>query len=311
MALPAVPIPAGAVPPLRLTRERLLAVALVSPSILAIGIFVYGFIGWSARVSLSAWQGLLPDFTWVGLSNFVELFRDRRFQIDVRNTALFTALFLAACLLLGLFLAILLDQRLRGENFFRSVFLFPMAISFIVTGVAWRWLMNPATGDRISGLNLLFQQAGLASLINPWHTTPPPWGIAFIVLPAVWQMSGFTMALYLAGIRGISEELREAARVDGASELQIYRHVILPQLRPVTLSAIIVLGHISLKIFDLIVAISGKDIRLDVPSIYMWTITFDANNFARGAAIGILMLVAIALLIVPYLVYSTRNEEAP
>jgi glucose/mannose transport system permease protein len=296
---------------LHLTRERLLAVALVSPSILAIAIFVYGFIGWSARVSLSAWQGLLPDFTWVGLSNYFELFRDRRFQIDMRNTAIFTVLFLAACLVLGLFLAILLDQKLRGEGFFRSVFLFPMAISFIVTGVAWRWLMNPATGTRTSGLNLLFQQLGFDELVSAWHTTAPPWGIAFIVIPAVWQMSGFTMALYLAGIRGISEELREAARVDGANELQIYRHVILPQLRPVTLSAVIVLGHISLKIFDLIVAISGKDIRLDVPSIYMWTITFDANNFARGAAIGILMLVTIAVLIVPYLTYSVRAEDAP
>lgn len=294
---------------MRQTRERLLAVALVSPSILAIAIFVYGFIGWSARVSLSAWQGLLPNYAWVGLANYAQLLRDRRFQIDMRNTAIFTALFLAVCLLLGLLLAILLDQRLKGEGFFRSVFLFPMAISFIVTGVVWRWLMNPATGTRLSGLNLLFHDLGLDGLVSAWHTTPPPWGIAFIVIPAVWQMSGFTMALYLAGIRGISDELREAARVDGANELQIYRHIVLPQLQPVTLSAVIVLGHISLKIFDLIVAISGKDIRLDVPSIYMWTITFDANNFARGAAIGIFMLVAVSLLIVPYLSFSGRTEE--
>jgi glucose/mannose transport system permease protein len=167
---------------MRRTRERLLAVALVSPSILAIAIFVYGFIGWSARVSLSAWQGLLPNYAWVGLANYAQLLRDRRFQIDMRNTAIFTGLFLAACLLLGLLLAILLDQRLKGEGLFRSVFLFPMAISFIVTGVAWRWLMNPATGTRLSGLNLLFHNLGLDGLVSAWHTTPPPWGIAFIVL---------------------------------------------------------------------------------------------------------------------------------
>lgn len=281
---------------------------LVSPSILAIAIFVYGFIGWSLRVSMSAWRGLLPDYTWVGLQQYLQLFQDRRFGIDMRNTAIFTALFLTACILIGLALAILLDQRIRGEGLFRGIFLFPMAISFIVTGVVWRWLMNPASGSRTSGLNLLFDRVGLDFLVNPWHTTPPPWGIAFIVIPAVWQMSGFTMALYLGGLRSISEDLRQAARVDGASELQIYRFILLPLLRPVTLSAVIILGHISLKIFDLIVAISGKDIRLDVPSIYMWTTTFDANNFARGAAIGIVMLISVAILIVPYLIFSMRSE---
>jgi glucose/mannose transport system permease protein len=293
---------------MRSAKDRLLALALVSPSILAIAIFVYGFIGWSARVSLSRWQGLLPDFTWVGLENYRELFADRRFLIDIRNTALFTVLFLVSCLVIGLLLAVLLDQRLRGEGLFRGIYLFPMAVSFIVTGVAWRWLMNPAGGDRLSGLNLLFDRLGLDFLINRWHTTEPPWGIAFIVIPAVWQMSGFTMALYLAGLRGIPEEIQEAATVDGASGFQVFRHISLPMLKPVTLSAVIILGHISLKVFDLIVAISGKDIRLDVPSIYMWTTTFDANNFARGAAIGILMLLTITVLVVPYLNYSTRTE---
>ncbi len=291
--------------------DRILSVLIVTPSIVAIAIFVYGFIGWSVRVSLSAWtQGLIPIYTFDGLKRYAELFQDRRFGIDMRNTAIFTLLFLIACLVMGLLLAILLDQRLKGEGFFRSVFLFPMAVSYIVTGVAWRWLMNPATGDRISGLNLLFDRLGLDFLISQWHTTPPPWGIAFVVLPAVWQMSGFTMAMYLAGLRSIPEDLREAAVVDGASELQVYRYIILPLLQPVTLSAVIVLGHTSLKIFDLIVAIAQNDIRLDVPSVYMWRTTFDGNNYARGAAIGIIMLITVAILIVPYLTYSMRTEEA-
>jgi glucose/mannose transport system permease protein len=290
------------------TRDQLIAIILVIPSIIAIAIFVYGFIGWSLRVSLSQWTGLLPDYTFVGLRQYVELLADRRFGIDVRNTAIFTALFLTLCLIIGLMLAILLDQRLKGENLFRSIYLFPMAISFIVTGVAWRWLMNSASGSRISGLNLLFQELGLDFLINRWHLTDPPWGIAFIAIPAVWQMSGFTMALYLGGLRSISEDLREAARVDGASELQIYRHVILPLLRPVTLSAIIILGHTSLKIFDLIVAISQNNIALDVPSVYMWRTTFDGNNYGRGAAIGIFMLLTVAVLIIPYMFYTMRKE---
>jgi glucose/mannose transport system permease protein len=168
--------------------------------------------------------------------------------------------------------------------------------------------MNPATGNRITGINLIFQSLGLTSLISLWHSTPMPWGMAYTIIPAVWQLSGFTMALYLGGIRSISEDIREAARVDGASEFQVYRHVILPMLQPVTLSAVIILGHMSLKIFDLIVALGNKDIRLDVPGIYMWTTTFDGTNYAQGAAIGILMLISVAVLVIPYLVQNIRTE---
>lgn len=247
-------------------------------------------------------------YTFVGLQQYINLFNDPRFKIDVRNTAVFTVGFLVGCIIIGLGLAILLDQRLKGESLFRGILLFPMSISFIASGVVWGWLMNPATGSRITGINLIFQNLGLDFLISKWHTTAPPWGMAFTVIPAVWQLSGFTMALYLGGIRSIPEEVREAARVDGASETQIYRYIIMPLLQPVTLSAVIILGHMSLKIFDLIVAIGNKDIRLDVPGIYMWTTTFDGTNYAQGAAIDILMLISVAVLVVPYLIYSMRTE---
>jgi glucose/mannose transport system permease protein len=289
--------------------ETILSIALLFPSIVAIAIFVYGFIAWSMRVSLSKWKGLNPDYTWVGLKQYTDLiFHDQRFLIDVRNTAVFTIGFILGCLILGLGLAILLDQKLKGESLFRSIFLFPMSISFIASGVVWAWLMNPATGSRTTGINLIFQMLGLDFLISTWHATPPPWGMAYTVIPAVWQLSGFAMALYLGGIRSISEEIREAARVDGASEFEVYRYVILPMLSPVTLSAVIILGHMSLKIFDLIVALGRKDQRLDVPGIYMWTTTFDGTNYAQGAAIGILMLISVAILVVPYLINSMRTE---
>ncbi len=292
---------------MRYNKDRVFAFALVAPSILAVFIFVYGFIAWSGRVSLSQWVGLLPNYEWAGFSNYAKLLQDPRFQIDIRNTVIFTVLFVGGSLLLGLGLAILLDQGLRGESFFRSLFLFPMAISFIVTGVVWRWLMNPAQGSRISGLNLLFDQMGLDFLINKWHTTPQ-WGIAAIAIPAIWQMSGYTMALYLGGLRAIPESLREASRVDGANEFQIYRYQILPLLRPITLSAMIILGHISLKVFDLIVAVAGKQVALDVPAIYMWTTTFDGNFYNRGAAIGMMLLFSVAILVIPYLWYTLRTE---
>jgi glucose/mannose transport system permease protein len=288
-------------------KDRILNILIVSPSILAVLIFVYGFIAWSVRVSLSKWKGLTPDYTWNGLKNYIELFSDARFAVDVKNTLIFTGVFVFGSLILGFLLAVMLDQGLKGEGFFRSLFLFPMAISYIVTGVVWRWLMNPATGSRTSGLNLLFTNIGLESWVNSWHTTPN-WGMAAIALAAIWQMSGYTMALYLAGLRAIPHELKEAARIDGANEIQIYRHIMIPLLSPVTLSALIILGHMSLKVFDLIVAIAGKQLQLDVPAIYMWQATFDGLFYARGAAIGILLLISVAVLIIPYMWYTLKTE---
>jgi glucose/mannose transport system permease protein len=227
----------------------------------------------------------------------------------VRNTLIFTGVFVFGSIALGFFMAVLLDQGLKGESFFRSLFLFPMAISYIVTGVVWRWLMNPAEGSRMSGLNLLFTSLHLDFLVNKWYTTPK-WGMAAIALAAIWQMSGYTMALYLAGLRAIPLELREAAQIDGASEIQIYRRIILPLLTPVSLSALIILGHMSLKVFDLIIAVSGKQLPLDVPAIYMWQTTFDGLFYGRGAAISILLLISVAVLIIPYIRYTLKVEDS-
>ena len=322
--------------------DRILAILLILPSVLAIAVFVYGFIGFTGYVSLTRWNKLLPDFTWVGLRNYQTLFAHPRFQIDIRNTVVFTVLFLAASLAIGFFLAVLLDQRVKGENFFRSVYLFPMAISFVVTGVVWRWLLNPGSPEMGStGVNLLLEHMGLGFLKWGWFTDPTVLyirpetdlgmllqrvGLGFLttdkfglsvamislVVAATWQMSGYVMALYLAGLRGIPEELREAARVDGASEVQIYRYVVLPLLRPITLGAVIILGHISLKIYDLVVAMTGPGIGFstDVPAFFMWETTFHSNRFAQGASIAIILLIMVAVLIVPYLYSSTRREIA-
>jgi glucose/mannose transport system permease protein len=294
----------------RLNWERVVSVLLIAPAVIAIAVFVYGFIGWTAYASLIKWDKLLPDFTLVGLSNYQKLFANQRFQIDLRNTVVFTVLFLISCLVIGFLLALLLDQRIRGEGIFRSIYLFPMSISFIVTGVVWRWLLNPGSPELGStGVNLLFDMVGLGFLKTGWYTDPKI-GIMAVAIAATWQMSGYTMAMYLAGLRAIPDELREAARVDGASEVQIVRHVILPLLQPVTLSAIIVLGHISLKIYDLIVAMTGPGIGFatDVPAYFMWDTTFRGNHFSRGAAIAIVLLIMVAVLIVPYLIYSIRTE---
>jgi len=290
--------------------ERITSILLILPSAIAIAIFVYGFIGFTGFVSLTKWNKLLPDFSLVGLRNYQTLFANPRFRIDMRNMAVFTVLFLISCLAIGFLLAVLLDQRIKGENIFRSIFLFPMAISFIVTGIAWRWLLNPGSAEMGStGVNLLFEKVGLNFLKTGWYTDPKI-GIKAVAIAAVWQMSGYVMAMYLAALRGIPEELREAARVDGASELQILWHVIVPLLRPITLGAVIVVGHIALKIYDLVVAMTGPGIGFssDVPAYFMWDTTFQANRFAQGASVATILLVMVGILIVPYLAYSLRKE---
>jgi glucose/mannose transport system permease protein len=287
-----------------------LSAILLFPSIVLIGVFVYGFIAWTGFVSLSNWNKLSPDYTLVGFRNYIELFNHFRFQIDMRNLAVFTALFVTVSLVIGFLLAVLLDQRIRGEGLFRTVYLYPMSLSFIVTGVVWRWLLNPGSPQMGSaGVNQLFDWLGLSFLKSGWFTDPKI-GIIAVAIAAIWQMSGYVMALYLAGLRSVPEELREAARVDGASEAQIYRYVVLPFLRPITLGAIIILGHISLKVYDLVVAMTGPGVGFstDVPAYFMWESAFHANRFARGAAIATILLLMVSLLIIPYLIYSLRRE---
>lgn len=299
-----VALPASQVAPRRINRDRIIAIALITPSVLAIAIFVYGFIGQTAYTSLVRWNDFTPDYTFVGLKNYVDLFQNDRFQIDLANTFKFTVVFIAACLGIGLLLATLLDQRIKGETIFRNIFMFPLAVSFIVTGVAWRWLLTPS-----SGVNLIFDAVGLGFLKSGWFTDPKI-GILSVDIAAVWQVSGYVMAMYLAGLRGIPEELREAARVDGATEFQIFRRVILPLLQPITLSAVIILGHISLKIFDLTKSMTGPGpgFSSDVPALFMYETTFFGSHFSQGAAIAIVMLLLVSLLIVPYLIYNYRNE---
>jgi len=293
----------------KIKEERILSFLFIAPSIVLISVFVYGFIIWTGWISLTNWRDVFPDFSFVGLRNYIDLFQNLRFQIDFKNIMVFTVLFLLSSIFIGLLLAILLDRKIRYENIFRSIYLFPMAISFIVTGVVWRWLLNPGTEASGSlGINMLLEQIGLGFLKSKWYTDPSI-GIKAVVIAAVWQMSGYVMAMYLAGIRSIPGELSEAAQVDGASIWQIYRYIILPLLRPVTLGAVIILTHISLKIFDLVVAMTGAGIGFscDVPALFMYDTTFRGNFFAQGAAIATILLISIAIIIVPYLRYSLKS----
>lgn len=288
---------------------------LVSPSIVLIAIFVYGLIGWNLKVSTSDWRQAQHTSGYVGLQTYHELNNDEAWTQSLQHLLVFTVVFALGTLIIGWTLALLLDKGVKGEGFFRSVFLFPMAISFIAAGIVWRWLMNPAPGDRATGLNVIFDKVGLHSLANQWYLDQnaifgiQSKGMAAMALPAIWALSGYIMALYLAGFRGVPEELREAARMDGASELRVYRHVVFPHLRPVTLAALIIIGHISIKVFDLVYAIGGKQVITQTPAIYMWIQIYDKQDYAKGAAIATLLLVGISVLVIPYLIYTVRSER--
>ncbi len=294
----------------RLKGDRLASILFITPSIVAVIVFVYIFIGWTGFISFTKWNNVLPNYTLVGFRNYKNLFANMRFQIDIHNTIVFTIVFVSSCLLIGLLLAFLIDRNIKGEFFFRNIFLFPMAISFVVTGVVWHWLLNPGSIQLGSiGINQLLDKIGLGFLKTGWYTDPKI-GIIAVAIAAVWQFSGYTMALYLAGLRSIPMELREAAAIDGANQFQIFRYIILPFLRPITFGAIIILGHISLKIFDLVVAMTGPGpgFSTDVPALFMYDTTFRGNHFSQGASIAIILLLMVSLLIIPYLIYTSRKE---
>ncbi|MEU4214160.1 sugar ABC transporter permease [Actinoplanes sp. NPDC026623] len=283
---------------------------LLSPSLILLAIFVYGLIGWTVKVSLSDRHDALGSKGFVGLDNYVYLFTDDindRFVHSLKNLTVFTVVFMAGTMLIGLLWAFLLERGVRAEGVFRTVYLFPMAVSFVASGVVWRWLMNPSTGERAGGLNAIFQSLHLEVLQSEWWTNPH-WGMSAMAMPAVWQLSGYIMALFLAGFRGIPKELREAAAVDGASTFQMYRRVIFPQLTPVALSAVIIAGHMSMKMFDLIMSVSGPQWLTEVPAVYVWQALL-TSDYAKAAAISVILLVVVAVVVVPYLVYTNRQEK--
>lgn len=287
---------------------------MVAPSLILVGVFVYILIGQNLWTSLTdnhtaAQANSAQPSNFVGFENYVGLLTDPAFQHSLMNLLLFTVVFLAGAMIVGFVWAWILERPIKGGGFFQTVYLFPMAVSFIASGVVWRWLLNSNEGERASGLNRLFQMVGLDFLQNPWWNNVA-FGIMAIALPAVWQLSGYVMALFLAGFRGVPVELREAARVDGASEWQVYRHVIFPELTPVVMSALVIIGHMSLKSFDLIMSISNpSNYQTKVPAVDMFVFK-SSFDYANAAAVGMILLVIVAILIVPYLIHQHRERKS-
>ncbi len=277
---------------------------VVAPTFIITLIFIYGFILWNAYLSFTK-SRLLPRYDWAGLTQYKRLFANERWWVAAENLLIFGGLFIIICLLIGIFLAILLDQRIRAEGALRTIYLYPMALSFIVTGTAWKWILNPGLG-----LERMMREMGFESFTFDWLVNSEM-AIYTVVIAGVWQSSGFVMALFLAGLRGIDDSIIKAAQVDGASLPRIYRSIIIPSLRPVFFSAIIILSHIAIKSFDLVMALTGggPGYATDLPATFMYSFAFTRGQLGVGAASAMMMLCVVAAVVVPYLYSELRSSR--
>jgi glucose/mannose transport system permease protein len=297
---------------MRRTKSWLPGFLLVLPSIILVGIFVYWLIFKNVFTSLQRSTNFVTDkvVNPGGYKNYTQLLGSGDYQHALLNLLVLTVVFMVGTMLMGLLWAVLLEKGVGAEGVFRSVYLFPMAVSMIAAGVVWRWLLSPAQGEgQAIGLNQLFIKLHLDGLQSSWWSGSSKFSMAAMAIPAIWQLSGYVMALFLAGFRGISDDQREAARIDGASEWKIYRHVLFPQLSPIALSALIILGHMSMKMFDLIYVIAGPNsYKAAVPTTMMWTQLFAQSDPQAAAVNASILLVIVAVVVVPYLVSQSRSE---
>jgi len=277
---------------------------VVAPTFLLAFFFIYGLIAWNGYLSLSA-SRLLPNYEFVGLEQYVNLFDSERWWVALKNLGIFGGLFIFFGMAIGLLLAILLDQKIRVEGVLRTVYLYPMALSFIVTGTAWKWILNPGLG-----LEKLMQEWGFTNFHFDWLINPDM-AIYTVVIAGVWQSAGFVMALFLAGLRGIDDSILKAAQIDGASLPRIYWRIIIPSLRPVFFSTLMVLSHLAIKSFDLVMALTagGPGYATDLPATFMYTMAFSRGQIGLGAASATIMLATVAALVVPYLYSELRTKR--
>ena len=292
-------------------RERLsraLPAIVIAPSLLASFIYVVVFALWTIYIAMSN-STLLPSYGFVGLDNFFSLWANKRWNQSYTNLLFFSGFYIVGSMAVGLLLAILIDQRVRGESTWRTIFLYPLAVSFIVTGTVWSWLYNPSTGIEVLLKGLGFANADFAPIAN--RTT----AIYGVIVTGVWQSSGFAMALFLAGLRSVDPDIVKAAQIDGASTFRTYRKVILPTIAPIFLAVAVVQIQFAIKTFDLVAALTrgGPGTATSFPALYVYDLMFQRGQIGEGAVGAVMMLAALAIVLVPYslwLVWRRRRESS-
>ncbi|MDA7428981.1 sugar ABC transporter permease [Primorskyibacter aestuariivivens] len=284
--------------------ERHVPKMVLAPSFVAVLIFVYGFIIWTAWVSLTR-SRLLPKYEIEGFIQYERLFASPRWDTAMSNLVVFGVLFIVIAMVLGLLLAILLDQNIRTEGALRTIYLYPMALSMIVTGTAWKWIMNPGLG-----IENMVRGWGFENFSFDW-IIDPDMAIYAVVIAGIWQSSGFVMALFLAGLRSVDGEIIKAAQVDGIPTWRIYSAIIIPSMAPIFLSAFIVLAHLAIKSFDLVIALTGggPGYATDLPATYMYAMAFSRGDIGQAASSAMVMMAVVFAIVVPYLYSELRAKR--
>lgn len=275
------------------------AQAALIPTWLIVLVIYIGTMLWTVQISFTS-SRLLPVYDFAGLAQYDRLFSTSRWLTALNNMFIFGAGYIAGCLILGFFLAVALDQRIRAESVFRTIFLYPFALSFIVTGLVWQWVMNPSLGiqDFVRGL-------GWEDFVFNWIVDRDR-VIYVVVIAGIWQSSGLVMAILLAGLRGVDQELWRAARVDGIPTWRTYLHIVIPELRPMVITAVVLLSIGAVKVYDLVVAMTqgGPGNSSDVPAKFVMDHLFERNNIGIATAGSVVMLVTVLAVLAPWLYYE-------
>jgi glucose/mannose transport system permease protein len=279
--------------------SRLPAHLALAPALLIALVAYCGAMGWTIWISFTN-SRMLPSSVFVGLRQYDSLIANERWQVSVSNIAVFGCLFILATLALGFVLAALIDQRVRGENLLRSVFLYPFSMSFIVTGLAWRWLLDPTFGIEKVGRDL-----GLSAFHFDWLVRPER-VIYTLVAAAVWHAAGLVMAIMLAGLRGVDPEIWKATRVDGIPPWRVYAFIIVPLLRGSFATAIVLLATSVMRLYDLSVAMTngGPGIASEVPAKFVMDHLFDRGNVGLATAAATSMLITVVAVVAPLLYWQ-------
>lgn len=276
-------------------RQAPAALALIPAAVIVVTIYL-GAMLWTVRLSFSS-SKMLPVFDFVGLQQYERLFSTERFVLSTWNIAVFGVLFILGCLIIGFLLAVFIDQKVRFEDAFRTIFLFPYAMSFIVTGLAWQWFLNPSLG-----LQKAVRGLGFESFTFDW-IVQPNLVVFTLVIAAIWQASGLVMAILLAGLRGIDAELWKATRVEGIPTWRVYVSIVLPMLTPMLVTAAVLLATAVAKLYDLVVAMTkgGPGISSEVPAKFIMDNFFERSNVGLGSAAATVLLVTVVALLGPWI----------
>jgi glucose/mannose transport system permease protein len=283
--------------------DALTGLAIWVPLVASAG-HVVVFTAWTTWVSFTA-SSVMPDYDWVGLRNYFAVTRTANFQIAYVNLVIFGCGLVLLTMALGLLLAVLLDQRVRGENVLRTIFLYPLAVSFVVTGTVWSWLLNPGLG-----IQKVVHNLGWTEFRFDWLVQSDK-AIYCVIIAGVWQGAGFAMALFLAGLRSVDADLVKAAQIDGAGPWRMYRRVLLPTIWPIFITVFVILLRSAITSFDLVRALTGggPGISTNVPTLVVYDFMFQRAELGRGSAAAVLMLLSLAVVMVPYGLYVRWQRQ--